>query len=165
MERAELAMAQAEVLGEKLDAIQSIEHAVTSKLDALEAHLTAIEKADTSKHATSASQHAVDTPTAKPAVEKAASAAITRPMGAALAPGIAVIVTSNGNRYMNWQTRICYKSFLTQAAQPGSQLRGACALCSQPQTQHHAPLPVVSCLRAPIAEILRHMPLLVLRTT
>jgi hypothetical protein len=35
-----------------------------------------------------------------------------------------VIVTSNGNRYMNWQTRICYKSFLAQAAVPGSQLKG-----------------------------------------
>jgi hypothetical protein len=157
MERAEQAMAQAEALGEKLDTIQSIEQAVASKLDALEAHLTAIEKADTSGHATSASQHAADTPTAKPAVEKAASAAITRPVGAALAPGIAVIVTSNGNRYMNWQTRICYKSFLTQAAVPGSQLKGAYALCSRPQAQHHARLPVVSCMRAPIAETLRHM--------
>jgi hypothetical protein len=138
MERAEQAMAQAEALGAKLDTIQSIEQVVASKLDALEAHLTAIEKAETSGHATSASQHAADTPSAKPAVEKAASAAITRPVGAALAPGIAVIVTSNGNRYMNWQTRICYKSFLTQAAVPGSQLKGACEpCCSQPQAQHH----------------------------
>eukprot|EP00899_Mesostigma_viride_P008176 jgi/Mesvir1/1735/Mv21187-RA.1 len=36
--------------------------------------------------------------------------------------GIHMVVTTNGNVYMNWQTRILYKSFLHQAQAPGSGL-------------------------------------------
>jgi len=39
-------------------------------------------------------------------------------------PGVLAIVTSNGNRYMNWQTRICYRSYLRQASKPGSKFKG-----------------------------------------
>jgi len=38
-------------------------------------------------------------------------------------PGVMVIVTTNGNRYMNWQTRVCYKSYQAQASKPGSHLK------------------------------------------
>jgi len=46
-----------------------------------------------------------------------------RPSGVESMPGVHVVVTSNGNRYMNWQTRVCYTTFQTQASKPGSQLK------------------------------------------
>lgn len=52
------------------------------------------------------------------------SVAATTDAAAGRQPGVHVVVTSNGNRYMNWQTRVLYSSYKRAAAAPGSQLKG-----------------------------------------
>ncbi|KAK3233008.1 hypothetical protein CYMTET_56681 [Cymbomonas tetramitiformis] len=88
------------------------------RIDALEEKVDALMRAGKGQGSNAASE--------QPKISEETSTdfgRVKRPKGVVTQPGIHAIVTSNGNRYMNWQTRVSYNSYMRQSRAPGSQFK------------------------------------------